>query len=56
MPKTARKTESGILSAVRESVAGLRRAGLVDEATMRKFDALCLAPVARSSQRSQLSG
>ena len=42
-----RKTEaeSGILVSVRKTAAGLHQAGLVDKATMREFDALCLAPV-----------
>jgi putative transcriptional regulator len=46
MAKTANKTESGILGAVHETVVGLHRAGLVDKATMREFDGLCLTPVA----------
>lgn len=46
MAKTASKTESGILGTVHASVVGLHRAGVVDKATMREFDALCLTPVA----------
>ncbi len=42
--KTARKTESGILGAVHKTAAGLRRAGVIDKATMREFDALCSDP------------
>jgi putative transcriptional regulator len=34
---------------MRETVAGLHRAGVVDKATMREFDALCLTPVAPMS-------
>jgi len=45
MAKTASKTKSGILGTVHASVAGLHRAGVVDKATMREFDALCLTPV-----------
>ncbi len=45
MAKTARKTESGILGTVRQTAAGLHRAGVIDKATMREFDALCLTPV-----------
>ena len=45
MAKTASKTDGGILGAVHKSVAGLHRAGVVDKATMREFDALCLTPV-----------
>lgn len=45
MATSKRKTESGILASVRKTAAGLRKAGLVDKATMREFDALCLTPV-----------
>lgn len=41
------KAESPILASVHEAAAGLNRAGLVSKATMREFDALCLAPVER---------
>lgn len=41
------KTESGILASVHGTAAGLHRAGLVDKATMRDFDTLCLTPVER---------
>lgn len=40
-----KKTESSILRSVHETVAGLHGAGLLDKATMREFDSLCLAPV-----------
>src|SRR5690348_14156025 len=40
-----RKIESSILGSVHETAAGLRRAGIIDKATMREFDALCLTPV-----------
>jgi putative transcriptional regulator len=39
------KAESGILASVHETAAGLHKAGLVDKATMREFDAMCLTPV-----------
>jgi len=42
---TKRKAETSILGSVHKTVAGLRKAGLVDKATMREFDALCLTPV-----------
>jgi putative transcriptional regulator len=45
MAKKPRKPESEILAAIHESVVGLHKAGLVDKATMREFDALCLTPV-----------
>jgi putative transcriptional regulator len=34
-----------ILEAVHETARGLRKAGVMDSRTMRKFDALCLPPV-----------
>lgn len=37
--------KNSILDTVHESAAGLHRIGLVDEVTMREFDALCLPPV-----------
>ena len=36
---------SRILDAVHESAKGLHEAGVMDEMTMRQFDALCLPPV-----------
>jgi putative transcriptional regulator len=45
--KTAsKKTENDILWSVRKTVAGLHKSALVDKATLREFDALCLTPVA----------
>jgi putative transcriptional regulator len=41
----SRKTEAGILRSVHRTAAGLHKSGLVDKATMREFDALCLTPV-----------
>src|SRR6267142_1766391 len=35
----------GILASTHKTVAGLHKVGLVDKATMREFDALCLTPV-----------
>jgi len=46
MAATSRKIESGILRSVHKTAAGLHKSGLVDKATMREFDALCLTPVA----------
>ncbi|WP_404711904.1 helix-turn-helix domain-containing protein [Sphingomonas sp. MMS24-J13] len=40
-----KKTENSILASIHETVAGLHGAGILDKATMREFDALCLAPV-----------
>lgn len=45
MAATGRKAEGGILASVHQTAAGLHKARLVDKATMRAFDALCLAPV-----------
>ena len=42
MPIKTRKPQSDILATVHESAAGLHKAGLIDQATMRDFDALCL--------------
>lgn len=40
-----------ILEAVHKSAKGLSKAGLMDEMTMREFDALCLPPVKVYSAR-----
>ncbi|MCA7118381.1 MAG: DNA-binding transcriptional regulator [Acidibrevibacterium sp.] len=45
MAAIKKKVESGILASVHKTAAGLHTAGLVDKATMREFDALCLTPV-----------
>jgi len=45
MAKTTNKSDSGILGTVHKTAVGLRRAGVIDKATMREFDALCLTPV-----------
>ena len=45
MATSKRKTESGILTSVHKTAASLHKAGLVDKATMREFDALCVTPV-----------
>jgi putative transcriptional regulator len=45
MATKARKPESDILAAMHEAVTGLHRIGLVDQATMRSFDAMCLTAV-----------
>jgi putative transcriptional regulator len=45
MPTRTRKPQSGILATVHKSATGLHKAGLVDQATMRSFDALCLTMV-----------
>ena len=42
----ARKPASRILAEVHEAASDLHAAGAVDALTMRRFDALCLPPVA----------
>jgi putative transcriptional regulator len=43
MAKT--KGENGILRSVHQTATGLHKAHVIDKATMREFDALCLTPV-----------
>jgi len=45
MAATNKKAEGGVLASVHKTAAGLHKVGLVDKATMREFDALCLTPV-----------
>ena len=45
MAATKNRVEGGILASVHKTAAGLHKAGLVDKATMREFDALFLTPV-----------
>ncbi|MFZ4605900.1 MAG: helix-turn-helix domain-containing protein [Caulobacter sp.] len=45
MATKGREAKSDIIASVYESVAGLHGIGLVDQATMRRFDAMCLTPV-----------
>lgn len=45
MTKPIRNRESGILATVHETAVGLARANVIDKATMREFDELCLTPV-----------
>ncbi len=39
------KSESGLLASIHKTAIGLHTAGLVDKATMREFDALCLTKI-----------
>ncbi|MDP1894620.1 MAG: hypothetical protein Q8K87_10875 [Hydrogenophaga sp.] len=39
-----RKTQSPILDAVHDTAQGLHKAGVMDPATLREFDQLCLPP------------
>ena len=43
--RKANKYRSPLLSSIHETAQGLRRAGIMAEQTMRKFDVLCLTPV-----------
>ena len=43
--KTSPKYHSGIAEAVHETASGLHRIGLIDQKTMREFDASCLTAV-----------
>lgn len=43
----ARTKRGRILETVHEGAKGLHAAGLMDDVTMREFDALCLPPVKR---------
>ena len=45
MTTKRRKADSSILGSVHATAAGLARAGVLDKATLREFDALCLTPV-----------
>ena len=40
-----RKTKSPILEAVHETAAGLFKAGVMDQITLREFDRLCMPPI-----------
>src|SRR5687767_6395935 len=46
MGTSAKKVGTGVLGTMHRTAAGLHGAGLIDKATMREFDALCLTPVA----------
>ena len=45
MVATKRRVDGGTLASVRKTATGLHKAGLVDKATMREFDTLCLTPI-----------
>ncbi len=45
MAATKNRAEGRILASVHKTATGLHKAGLMDKATMREFDALCLTPV-----------
>ena len=45
MAATKNNIGSGILTSVHQTATGLHNAGLLDKATMREFDALCLTRV-----------
>lgn len=43
--QTNEKAENGILATVHETAAGLHAIGIIDKATMREFNSLCLTPI-----------
>ncbi len=45
MATIRKRADHGILASVHRTATGLHEAALVDKATMREFDALCLTPV-----------
>lgn len=45
MSKSRKSAGGGILESMRRTAADLEDAGLIDKATMRAFDALCLTPI-----------
>jgi putative transcriptional regulator len=45
MAKANEEPEESILASVHEMASGMAHLGLIDKATMREFDALCLTPV-----------
>jgi putative transcriptional regulator len=47
----SKKFRSRLSEAIHETASGLHRAGLLDKATMREFDASCLTSVAELSAR-----
>jgi DNA-binding transcriptional regulator YiaG len=49
------KKPGRILISIHKTVVGLHKAGVIDEATMRQFDALCLAPSSASREKESLS-
>lgn len=46
---TTKTHRSEALAAIHETAADLHEAGVLDKQTMRRFDALCLTPVAQLS-------
>jgi hypothetical protein len=52
MATAGRKAEDGILTPVLKTAAGLHKAGLVDKATMRAFDAMLRAGRAVDARRN----
>ena len=50
--KTARAYKSKAMAELHENVSDLHRLGLIDEKTMRKFDAACLASARNPARTS----
>ena len=47
-----RKYRSDLSAAIHDMAGGLHRIGVIDQATMREFDASCLTPVAPLSAKA----
>lgn len=45
MSAKQKRSQRSVATSVRETVAGLNAAGIIDTPKVREFDALCLAPV-----------
>lgn len=45
MVRKTREETNGVLASVHDTASDLHATGLIDKATMREFDALCLTPV-----------
>ena len=49
--KKTRQYRSPLMASIHETAEGLRADGLVNKATMRKFDKMCLTPIPRLKPR-----
>lgn len=51
--KEAKACKSEALAALHENVSDLHRAGFIDDKTLRKFDAACLAPARKPARTAK---
>src|SRR5208282_4872734 len=49
--KKTKQFRSPVMASIHETVEGLHGAGLMNKLTMRKFDEMCLTPIARLRPR-----